>query len=229
MDATNSVPWMEVAFDMGLDLEDEQHFLPRLFKSHLTAEEVPLGAKYIVIFRDPGDVLLSYYNFMEDWFFESGTISLEDFANAAFFETEGFENYWHHFRTWWHRKDDPNVLSFCYENMKLDVDSVIRKVARFLNIELSKSLFDITKEYSSHSFMKMNEHKFDEHRTQQALNKKCGLPEGGHGSKVRSRPDNFSPLKLTTKLKEQLTANWEVEISKKLGIKSYSEFKKSMI
>jgi len=224
-----AVPWMEVAFDMGLDLEDEQHFLPRLFKSHLTAEEVPLGAKYIVIFRDPVDVLLSYYNFMEDWFFESGTISLEDFANAAFFETEGFENYWHHFRTWWLRKDDPDVLSFCYENMKLDVDSVIRKVARFLNIELSKSLFDITKEYSSHSFMKMNEHKFDEHRTQQALNKKCGLPEGGHGSKVRSRPDNFSPLKLTTKLKEQLTANWEVEISKKLGIKSYSEFKKSMI
>lgn len=224
-----AVPWMEVAFDMGLDLEDEQHFSPRLFKSHLTAEEVPLGAKYIVIFRDPGDVLLSYYNFMEDWFFESGNISLENFANGAFFETEGFENYWHHFRTWWHRKDDPDVLSFCYENMKLDVDSVIRKVARFLNIELSQALFDITKEYSSHSFMKMHEHQFDEHRTQQALNKKCGLPEGGHGSKVRSRPDNFSPLKLTNKLKEQLTAHWEVEISKKLGITSYSEFKKSMI
>ena len=148
-----AVPWLEVAFDMGLDLEDEQYFLPRLFKSHLTAEEVPMGAKYIVIFRDPGDVLLSYYNFMEDWFFESGSISLEDFANAAFFETEGFENYWHHFRTWWHRKDDPDVLSFCYENMKLDVDDVIRKVARFLDIDLSQALFDITKEYSSHSFM----------------------------------------------------------------------------
>ena len=77
--------------------------------------------------------------------------------------------------------------------------------------------------------MKMHEHQFDEHRTQQALNKKCGLPEGGHGSKVRSRPDNFSPLKLNNKLKEHLTAYWEVEISKKLGLKSYSEFKKSMI
>ena len=86
-----AVPWMEVSHDMGINLNDKQCFSPRLFKSHLTAEEIPKGGKYIIIFRDPGPVLLSYYNFMEGWFFEPGTISLDDFADAAFFETMGFE------------------------------------------------------------------------------------------------------------------------------------------
>ena len=49
--------------------------------------------------------------------------------------------------------------------MKLDVDNVIRKVAKFLNIDLSQALFDLTKEYSSHSFMRMHEQQFDEHMT----------------------------------------------------------------
>ena len=223
-----AVPWLEVSYDMGIDLDEQQNFAPRLFKSHLTSEEVPKGAKYIVIFRNPGDVLLSYYNFMEGWFFEPGTISLEDFANVAFFETDGFENYWYHLRTWWAKKDDPNVLFFCYEDMKLNIEDVISSVAKFVNIPISRSLLSLTKENSSHSFMKKNEEKFDEHRTQQALNLKCGLPEGGNSSKVNSRLAGMPSLTLTNQIEDNLALFWEKEIFNKLGFRTYSDFRKNV-
>jgi len=223
-----AVPWLEVSYDMGINLNDQQAFSPRLFKSHFTAEEVPKGAKYIVIFRDPGDVLLSYYNFMEGWFFEPGSISLEDFANVAFFETDGFENYWYHLRTWWAKKDDPNVLIFCYEDMKLNIDDVISSVAKFANIPISRSLLNLTKENSSHSFMKRNEKKFDEHRTQKAFNVKCRLPEGGNSSKVRSRISGLPPLSLTAKIENNLAFFWEREIFNKLGFRTYSDFRNNV-
>ena len=223
-----AVPWLEVSYDMGIDLDEQQNFSPRLFKSHLTSEEIPSGAKYIVIFRDPGDVLLSYYNFMEGWFFEPGSISLEDFADVAFFETDGFENYWHHLRTWWAKRDNPNVLFFCYEDMKLNIEDVISSVAKFANIPISKSLLSLTKEYSSHSFMKRNEEKFDEHRTQQALNVKCGLPEGGNSSKVNSGLAGMPSLILTNQIEDNLALFWEREIFNKLGFRTYSDFRKNV-
>ena len=224
-----AVPWMEVSHDMGINLNDKQCFSPRLFKSHLTAEEIPKGGKYIIIFRDPGPVLLSYYNFMEGWFFEPGTISLDDFADAAFFETMGFENYWHHLKTWWAMKDDPNILFFCYEDMKEDIERVIHLVAKFADIPISKSLLSLTKKYSSHSFMKSNEEKFDEHRTKQALNAKCGLPEGGSSSKVNSRLSGKSAIYLTDRIKDKLAQFWRKDIYDKLGFNSYSDFRENVM
>ena len=111
---------------------------------------------------------------------------------------------------------------------KLNIEDVISSVAKFVNIPISRSLLSLTKENSSHSFMKKNEEKFDEHRTQQALNLKCGLPEGGNSSKVNSRLAGMPLLTLTNQIEDNLALFWEKEIFNKLGFRTYSDFRKNV-
>src|SRR3954453_7480443 len=47
------VPWIETAADLGLDLDGAQRGEPRAFKSHLSYNQVPGGARYTVSVRDP--------------------------------------------------------------------------------------------------------------------------------------------------------------------------------
>jgi hypothetical protein len=219
------VPWLEVAFDMGINL-DACQINPRLFKSHLTAEEVPRGAKYIIIFRDPGKVLLSYYKFMEGWFFEPDSISLEEFAEVGFFNTSGFDNYWHHLKTWWVRRDDPNVLLLTYEEMKFDIAAIIKKLAKFADIRLTPKLLELTKHQSSHDFMRKNSTQFDDHATQEVVDLRCDLPAGGNASKIGMSNYSNKALILTPYLQQKLKDNWKAQIQSDLEIKDYIEFKK---
>jgi hypothetical protein len=41
---------------------------------------IPKGCRYIVCFRNPEDVFLSFFRFFEGWFFEPGQIDLSEFA-----------------------------------------------------------------------------------------------------------------------------------------------------
>jgi hypothetical protein len=57
------VPWIELAYDLGQDLEADQkpygsgcEDLPRLFKTHCGYKDCPPFPKTIVVFRDPFDV-----------------------------------------------------------------------------------------------------------------------------------------------------------------------------
>jgi aryl sulfotransferase len=45
---TRVVPWINMAFDMGIDIYAPQVAQPRAFKTHSTLKEVPQGGKYIV-------------------------------------------------------------------------------------------------------------------------------------------------------------------------------------
>ena len=97
------------------------------------------------------------------------------------------------------------------------------------HIMISRRLLSLAKKYSSHSFMKSNEEKFDEHRTKQALNAKCGLPEGGSSSKVNSRLSGKSAIYLTDRIKDKLAQFWRKDIYDKLGFNSYSDFRENVM
>ena len=68
---TEVIPWIELAYDLGLDPEAPQKATPRAFKSHLRWDEIPKGGRYIVVMRHPVDAFLSLFRFMEGWFFET--------------------------------------------------------------------------------------------------------------------------------------------------------------
>jgi hypothetical protein len=56
---------------------------PHVYKSHLSFHEIPKGAKYICSFRHPDAQLLSFFRFLEGWWFEKGSLGLEEFAGFA--------------------------------------------------------------------------------------------------------------------------------------------------
>ena len=221
------VPWIEVAFDMGIDLEDPQT-KPRLFKSHLAADDIPAGAKYIVIFRNPADVLLSFYHFMEGWFFEPGTVSLTEFSDAIFFNARGSHNYWHHVSTWWPRHEDETVVLLCYEDMRQDIRPVISRVADFANIPLTEELLELTVHNSSHDFMRRHGEKFDDHVLQQALNGICGLPISGQVSKVSRQDSGAESAIITDEISARLRENWQSQVTKPFGFRDYEEFRQAV-
>ena len=93
----------------------------------------------IVMFRDPLDVVLSFYSFFEDWFFPVGAVSIEQFTREFWLSrgipTSKMQNasYFHHLLSWYNRKNDPNVLILFYENLKEDLQSEVKKICTFMS------------------------------------------------------------------------------------------------
>ncbi|MES2137288.1 MAG: sulfotransferase domain-containing protein, partial [Pseudomonadota bacterium] len=109
-DISRVVPWIETSALLGIDLNAEQRADPRGFKSHLSYTRVPKGARYVVSLRDPKDAFVSMFRFMEGWFIDPGTVSIEDFFEgwARGGGPEG-EGYWSHLKSWWAVRDRRDV------------------------------------------------------------------------------------------------------------------------
>lgn len=137
------VPWLELAYDQGQSLESPQYGheqgMPRFFKSHAWEKDCPKFPKVIVVLRNPEDVLVSFYRFFEDWFFEPGTVSLDAFAREFWLARDvpasKMQNasYFVHLNSWYMRKDDPNVLILFFEDLKEDLKSQVERIARFVS------------------------------------------------------------------------------------------------
>ena len=85
---SNVVPWLETCGDLGIDADAEQVASPRLFKTHAWRPHLNTSnsreAKYIVITRNPEDSAVSFYNFLNGWFFRKDSISMETFLMKMF-------------------------------------------------------------------------------------------------------------------------------------------------
>jgi Sulfotransferase domain len=137
------IPWLELAADQGQDLNAPQYGddqdCPRFFKSHAWERDCPKFPKVIVVIRRPEDVLVSFYEFFEDWFFEPGMIDMDSFARE-FWLARGVPatkmqnaSYFVHLVSWYERRHDPNVLFVCFEDLLEDLEGQVRRIARFVS------------------------------------------------------------------------------------------------
>lgn len=94
-----------------------------------------------MVLRDPLDVLLSFYHFFEDWFFPAGDVSLDEFAHEFWLErgvpTSKMNNasYFVHLTSWYEHRNDPNVLVLCFEDLKENLETEVRRVAEFISTD----------------------------------------------------------------------------------------------
>ncbi|XP_074189578.1 amine sulfotransferase isoform X2 [Rhinolophus sinicus] len=100
---------------------------PRLFSTHLPYYLVPKGlkskkAKIIYIYRNPKDVLTSYFHF-------SNLMAIIPVVGSLWFD---------HIKNWYKYRHDFNILFMMYEEMKLDLRSSVLKISHFLEKELSE-------------------------------------------------------------------------------------------
>lgn len=115
---------------------------PGAVKTHLPLHQLRYSpdAKYIVVIRNPFDVLVSMHHF---WFMISAYEYDGNFDDSFENFMENYiesGDYFAFYREWYERSADPNVLFVVYEDMKKDPEAAVLKVARFLGPEYEKRL-----------------------------------------------------------------------------------------
>jgi hypothetical protein len=220
------VPWINMAHDIGIDINAPQVADPRAFKTHSTLDEVPKGGKYIVVLRDPKDALLSHYHFFEDFFFEKGSIDLETFAREHYIPAR---DVFKHITALWEKRNDERVLPLCYEQMKADLPGTIERVAEFIGIELDDELKKIVLKQSDIKFMQEHKDQFEDHLIRKARSGPMRLPLEGQLNKVRNGQVGESKERVPDHIKQELDAVWQTEITPKFGLKSYEDLKKELV
>ena len=132
---------------------------PRLIKTHMQREffdnAFRKNAKFIVLNRNPKDVIVSYYHFyrMIPSFQFDGDFNafFELFKSKKIVHGDWFD--W--VLGWWEEKDNPNVHFVTYEAMKKDVVKETRRVAKFLGRDFSDDV--INEIVDSCSFRKLKD------------------------------------------------------------------------
>jgi hypothetical protein len=226
---TAVTPWIEVAFDIGWDLDAPQVAEPRVFKSHLSYYEMPKGARYICAFRNYHDAMVSYYRFFEGWMFEPGTISLDALTDwrwpADQIESRG---YWYHLRSWWEQRHNPDVLLLCYEDMQADLTETVRKVAHFMGIALEDRLLHTVVRQSSRQFMLAHRQKFDSRHMREIGSNRAGLPLFPNADKVTAGPQKRSGGLIGPAVKTRLDGFWKDQITARFGLADYGDLRRAL-
>ena len=226
-DISRVVPWLEVSSDFGIDLDAPQTWQPRAFKSHLTWHNVPKGARYIVPIRDPRDVLVSLYRFNEGWIFETGYVTMADYAVNFLNPTPG-HGYWHHLLSWWPQRYRPDLLLLAYESMQADPAGAIQKIAAFCGIPLDEELLQLTLTNSSFEFMLRHKDRFDDKLMRERSETVLGLPPGSDSAKVRRGQVGSHAYELSAEILIRLEELWQQEIQGRLGFPSYEALRQEV-
>jgi hypothetical protein len=108
---------------------DEYNTVPRLVKTHSKYCEKSFGNnRSIYILRHPGDVMSSYFEYVNSNKHQRSFESISEFIKSDVF---GVESWCKHVKTW---KDNTDVL-VKYEDMKRDAPSVIENIFNKFNID----------------------------------------------------------------------------------------------
>uniref|UniRef100_A0A8D1U2L1 Sulfotransferase n=1 Tax=Sus scrofa TaxID=9823 RepID=A0A8D1U2L1_PIG len=121
------------------------------FQSQVTEIET-----IIYIYRNPKDVLISYFHF-SNWLLTlepSHDIEhfMEKFPDGRVFGSLWFD----HIRGWYEHRHDFNILFMMYEEMKKDLRSSVLKISSFLEKELSEEDLDAVVKQAAFENMKLD-------------------------------------------------------------------------
>lgn len=185
-DIYEEVPWIEFLGFPGQpqqDVVDRVDAMPadarRAFKTHSAPPGVPFLAsgsaqdvKYIVVFRNPEEALVSFWPFLDkhsdEWFALWGmpreALCRPDFSSfySDVVNAHGMQGAFFGFlAAWWPLRHEPNVMFIHFSDMKRDHEASIRKIAAFLGTEQTDDQWTKILEYTSFPWMKQNEDKFE--------------------------------------------------------------------
>nr|XP_039271537.1 sulfotransferase 6B1-like [Styela clava] len=171
---------MEVADASKFQLLEYLPVHPKCFETHLPENLVNIkkikksGGKIIVILRNPKDQVVSWYHFCKNAPFNDAryAFSLDwpqffsDYVQGKqiTFMKDG-EWYPDHILGWYKHKDEDNVMFIYYEDLKRNTKQEIRRLAKFLNIEVddkrveeieNATTFSVMKQTSPPNLLKLN-------------------------------------------------------------------------
>ena len=221
-------PSIEVAYEMGLDLNQKQMAHPRCFKSHYS--RYPKTGKYLVIFRNPYSVAFSLFRFLEGWLFQPGTVTLDEFMDVIWLQPAGssqplLQIYCDRIVSWWQHRHSSNVHVMFYEDLLEEFESGVRAIADFMGIQEEEKI-QAALEMSTFKFMKEHWYKFSSHVIKQERNQVMGLSQEagiGHHSKIRTGSTTEGQAALSTELLHVFDKIWKEVVFPATGYASYEE------
>lgn len=217
------VPFIDVALDLGMDLDAEQRADPRAFKSHYGWDEVPKGCRYLVSFRDPKDAAVSMHRFMEGWFIEPGAVPIDEFIERRSFDRTTGLDYWRHLASWLSQRDNPDVHLLTFEGLKEDLRGAMERIADFIGVDTDDALLDLAVERSSFEFMSANKGPFSEPLVRAHAERVAGIPVDGDAAKVRVGKVGDHHDELSPQTSERFDEIWTETIGAEFGYSTYED------
>ena len=185
-DIYQEVPWIEFLSHPGQphqDVLDRVEAMPssrrRVFKTHAAPPQLPFlksgedkDVKYIVVFRNPEEALVSFRPFLEqhsdEWFdlwqMPRAAMCRPDFPSfySEVIDSHGMQGMFFGFlASWWPLRDQRNVLFLHFSDMKREHEASVRKIAEFLGVSPTADQWPVILEYTSFPWMKQHEDKFE--------------------------------------------------------------------
>eukprot|EP00794_Sanderia_malayensis_P014882 gene14882-16428_t len=130
----------------------------RVLKSHLHLELLPPKlldeCKTVFCLRNPKDTIVSYYHHQKLLKSQSFVGDFESNFNLFMDDLVQYSSYWRYTVDAWKLKDHPNVCLLFFEDMKQDLQSAIKKVASFLDKELTDAQVESLEDHLSFKSMR---------------------------------------------------------------------------
>ena len=174
-----AAPWLEMRVRPFQPMHDmlKAQTHRRCIKTHLPLDALTFSpkAKYITVGRDARDMVWSAFNHQDgytDEFIDQlncppgrpGAIvsrpgtDIRDyylgFLEAGVPPGFGFVSFWPHIQGWWDARNLPNVLLVHYASLKADLAGEMRRIARFLEIEIDEAVFPAMVEHCTFDYMR---------------------------------------------------------------------------
>jgi len=167
------VPWLELLEYPGQNpkellsrWEHFPHYIRRAFKAHCSPPWLPLHnhVKYVVVMRNGFDALASMIPF---------TQSMSDFLGMwgiPFFSPEMCLGMWAtenpysgvtFLKNWWPHRHAPNVFMVHYVDLKANLPDLLKRLAKFLEIEVREDRWAGILEYTGFPWMQKYGKRFE--------------------------------------------------------------------
>lgn len=228
-DIYDVMPWIDVSDMLGHDLDAEQRANPRAFKSHRGYDDLPRGCRYLVSVRDPRDAVVSLYRFMEGWFFEPGSIAIEEFVARRALDRNAGPDYWRHLASWLRQRENPRVLLVVFEDMKQDLRGNVARIADFIGLGADEARIDVAAHLSSFEYMAAHKEPFSDPRLRKRSESAAGLPPHSDSAKVRAGTVGGHRHELPDETVAELDQIWMDTIAAEFGFATYEELAADLV
>ncbi|XP_019640048.1 PREDICTED: sulfotransferase family cytosolic 1B member 1-like [Branchiostoma belcheri] len=117
---------------------------PRVILTHLKPGTAPPRIanprgkeKILVVMRNPKDTAVSYYHHcLKCRNIDANQLPWPKYFQDALAGKEEYGIFFDHVLSWWQKRGDPHFIFLKYEDMKKDVASEVKKIAKFLEADL---------------------------------------------------------------------------------------------
>jgi hypothetical protein len=135
----------------------------RIIKTHLQQQLVPFSpaARYLVMVRDPKDVIVSGYHFIRSLLLGPLMPSVRHWVESSLSGDSPSGSWARHLASYWRVRNEPNVLFLTYEDLSADPRGVIRQIARFMNVDLDTAQLEAVMRAATFEEMRRLNGRFD--------------------------------------------------------------------